>query len=253
MDALVQAGTVIIADVSYALVPAMPPGSNNAPTLICSNLFCRRRVPRDSKLAASCTNNCFHDGIWCDDRCKSIDQVRHDLECSWFKKHGAEILQEEGEDNLAMLWIIVRMLAGRHIESELKAKPEPREQDSTPYPWSNRFGRGYQTMEDMHGNQDLWPQEKITRWKYLTQRYLSGQETGTVANVSKDDILSLICKEESNSFGLYPGHTGSPECLDTKRGLVASSSSFSSRKHRSHVQEKVNSSLVLFRLACRVT
>ncbi|KAL2798262.1 S-adenosyl-L-methionine-dependent methyltransferase [Aspergillus keveii] len=218
MDAPVHAGTVIIADVPYSLVPAMSPGSNNAPALICSNLSCRRRVPRDSLLATRCTKNCFQDVIWCDDSCKSIDQARHGLECSWLKKHGAQILQEEGEDDLAMLWIIVRMLAGRHIESELKVKPEPREQDAIPYPWSNRFKRGYQTMEAMRGNQDLWPQERITRWKDLIQKYLSNQETGAVANVSNIEILSLICKEEANSFGLYPGHTGSPECLNEKRG-----------------------------------
>ncbi|KAJ0421894.1 S-adenosyl-L-methionine-dependent methyltransferase [Aspergillus carlsbadensis] len=218
MEAPVQAGTVIIADVPYALVPAMPLGSNDAPALICSNLSCRRRVPWDSKISARCTNNCFQDVVWCDNRCKIIDQVRHDFECSWLKKHGAQIREEEGEDNLAMLWIIVRMLAGRCIESELKANPEPMEQDTIPYPWSNRFERGYQTMEAMRGNQDLWPQEKISRWKDLVQKYLSDQETGVAANVSNDEIISLICKEESNSFGLYPGHTGSPECLDGKRG-----------------------------------
>ncbi|CBF87094.1 hypothetical protein AN2557.2 [Aspergillus nidulans FGSC A4] len=207
VTAPVPAGTVIMADAPYALVPAVPPASNDA--LICSNLRCRWRIPRDSSTCIRCPNNCFQDVIWCDDHCKATGQAHHDFECAWLKEHGNQIRQEEGEDELAMLWVIMRMLAGRRIESDLIRRSTIGE-DSSPYLWSDRFKRGFQAMKDMRGNQEAWPDERIARWKDLIQIYLHDRLSG-VAN--DEELLSLICKEESNSFGLYHGATGPPDSL----------------------------------------
>ncbi|KAL4814649.1 S-adenosyl-L-methionine-dependent methyltransferase [Aspergillus spinulosporus] len=195
VTAPVPAGTVIMADAPYALVPAVPAGSDDA--LICSNLLCRRRVPRDSATSVCCPNYCFQDVVWCDDHCKAAGQAHHEFECAWLRKHGSQIRQEEGEDELAMLWLIMRMLAAT-VE------------DTSPYLWSDRFTRGFQAIEVMRGNQEAWPDEKIAHWKGLTQRYLDDQLSGVADD---EELLSLICKEESNSYGLYRGATGPPDSL----------------------------------------
>ncbi|KAL4733925.1 S-adenosyl-L-methionine-dependent methyltransferase [Aspergillus similis] len=191
----VPAGTVIMADAPYALVPAVPPGATmRLSAAICSVVGGYRATRPHVSVAAG--------------------QALHDFECAWLKKHGNQIRQEESEDELAMLWVIMRMLAGRLIESDLRRRLTTGEEDASPYLWSGRFKRGFQVMEAMRGNQEAWPDEKIARWRDLIQKYLHDQRSDLADD---EELLSLICKEESNSFGLYRGATGLPDSLQAQQ------------------------------------
>jgi hypothetical protein len=206
VSAPVPAGTMVFADAPYALVPAIDPASKDA--LLCSNLMCRRRVPQDTQYV-SCPNSCIRDVVWCNSNCRSGDQARHDFECTWLKEHGTVLRQNEGEYDFAMLWIVVRLLAGWHLEMDSSCKPRQR------YPWDDRFKRGWQAIEDLCSNRDLWPDSKIQHWKYLIQASFSHQPAFPPA----DELLTLICKEELNSFGLHPGVTGAiPASPQIRRG-----------------------------------
>lgn len=202
----IKADTVVIADAPYAIVPTVPPESNEA--LICSNLLCRRRVQGAEGLR--CANNCIRDVIWCNRHCQETDQARHDFECVWLKKHGTRLRQEQGEEDFAMLWIIVRMLAGRDLEMKAKSTNADSQQDTLDLPWSHRFKRGWDAgIDGMLGNRERWPQERLQHWADLVERYLSDEDQPGL--LSADDLLTLICKEETNTFGLYTVDTGPPE------------------------------------------
>lgn len=205
--AAIEADTVVIADAPYAIVPTVPPDSNEA--LICSNLLCRRRVPQDVE-GVRCAKNCISDVIWCNSHCRKIDQARHDFECAWLKKYGTRLRQEEGEEDFAMLWIIVRMLAGRDLELRIKSTNPDLQKDKLDLPWSNRFKRGWDAgIDGLLGNRERWPQERLQHWADLVEQYLSDEDQPGL--LSPDDLLTLICKEETNTFGLYTVNTGPPE------------------------------------------
>ncbi|RDW83818.1 uncharacterized protein DSM5745_04144 [Aspergillus mulundensis] len=210
----IQAGAVVIADAPYALVPTVPPDRNDA--LLCSNLLCRRRVPLGH--GERCPNSCVQDIIWCNAHCQAADQARHDYECAWLKHHAAEIRQEHSEEDFAMLWIIIRMLAGWHLELELNANKDTPEQ--THLQWSDRFNRGWSAIEAMLGSQDIWPAHTVQRWRGLVDKYLCVQDPlfPFQSGVDTDFIVTLICKEESNTFGLYNAVTG-PRETQPERGL----------------------------------
>ncbi|KAL4905260.1 hypothetical protein BDW74DRAFT_178265 [Aspergillus multicolor] len=209
----IQAGAVVIADAPYALVPTVPPDRNNA--LLCSNLLCRRRVPQDQ--GERCPNSCAQDIIWCNAYCKTTDQARHDYECAWLRQYAAEIRQQYGEEDFAMLWIIVRMLAGWHLELELDTTKTTSRQAHLQ--WSDRFNRGWPAIEAMLGSQEIWPAPTVQRWRGLVDKYL-GQDIPfqLPPGVDADYIVTLICKEESNTFGLYNAVTG-PRETQPERGL----------------------------------
>lgn len=190
----VPVGTVLVADAPYAIVPANHPTTHD--TIMCSNITCRRQVPQAT--AVHCPNICINDVAWCNDQCRTTSQEAHDFECAWLKRHGATIREKEDEDTLAMLWIIVRMYAGRH--REIRAGTHSRQD----YPWQDKFPYGWKAMEDLRGNMDLWPPAQLDRWRRQIETYL-GDHPG-LPGVA--EVLKLICKEEANTFGLYPGATG---------------------------------------------
>lgn len=202
----VPEGTVLLADAPYALVPAVSTTSHDA--LLCSNLLCRRRVSREGE-HAGCHNDCIQEVIWCNDHCRTVDQARHAFECSWLKEHGTTLRHQEGEDDFAMLWLIVRMLAGRHLESLSSSQPRQR------YAWDGTFKRGWGAIDDFYANRESWPKTRIQHWTYLIDRYLLPHR----GFPSLEELLTLVCQEEGNSFGLYPGQTGTlPPNPATQRG-----------------------------------
>lgn len=190
----VPVGTVLMADAPYAIVPANNPTTRD--TIMCSNITCRRQVPQAT--AVRCPNTCIDDVAWCDDQCYTASQEAHHFECAWLKQHGATIRENEDEDTLAMLWIIIRMYAGRHRETWAGTRSRP------DYPWQDKFPYGWKAMEDLRGNMDLWPQAQLDRWRKQIEIYLSDHPG--LPGVA--EVLTLICKEEANTFGLYPGATG---------------------------------------------
>ncbi|KXG49176.1 uncharacterized protein PGRI_030460 [Penicillium griseofulvum] len=192
----VPAGTTILADVPYALTPSLDPSRPD--DLICSNLKCRQRMTQ-SKESVRCQRNCIRDVAWCNIDCRTADQARHDFECAWLKIQGENLRQNEGEYTFAMIWTILRLLAGRHLELQAGSKP------SKLYSWEDRFKRGWESVDLLLGNREQWPQTQIQHWKRLAEQYLA-HDIGSDLNLN--EMLDLICKEESNSFGLYPGETG---------------------------------------------
>ncbi|OGM48677.1 hypothetical protein ABOM_001982 [Aspergillus bombycis] len=195
LSAPVPAGTVLLKDAPYAIVPAVHPARNDA--VLCSSVECRRRLPQDAG-GIHCQEDCLQDVVWCNSHCQSADQTRHDLECSWLKRHGLTLRETEGEDDFAMLWIIVRIFANRQLEQQ--ARTEERNH----LHWESRFQRGWESIDMFRGNQEQWPKDRLEHWERLIKTYLS--DVPWLPNTQ--EVLSLLCKEEANSFGLYPGVTG---------------------------------------------
>ncbi|KGO71537.1 hypothetical protein PITC_051780 [Penicillium italicum] len=195
VSAFVPAGTTVLADVPYALVPSLDPSHPDA--LICSNLQCRKRVTQHTE-SVRCQKKCIQDVLWCNNKCQTADQARHDFECAWLKNQGEKVRQNEGQDTFAMIWIVLRLLAGRHLELQTGSNPDL-------YSWEDRFKRGWQSIEALQGNREQWPQTKIQHWKRLVELYLADNNQ---TDLNSDELVDLICKEESNSFGLYPRETG---------------------------------------------
>jgi len=84
---------------------------------------CSRRVSNSGE-SVSCPNNCVSDVVWCNENCRLLGQSRHEYECSWLKKHSQLILREAGEYDFSMLWLVVRILAERYLETQTAAVGE---------------------------------------------------------------------------------------------------------------------------------
>ncbi|KAH7176841.1 hypothetical protein EDB81DRAFT_898304 [Dactylonectria macrodidyma] len=211
-SAAVPAGTVLLVDAPYAVVPAVEPMEKHH--LICSNLVCSRRVKQDGK-GSRCLRNCIKDVVWCNDACRAADCARHEFECLWLKQNGATLRREEGEYNFLTLWHVVRVLAARDLELHRLASNPPRR-----YAWEGEFKRGWASIEMCCAYLDSWPEAQIEHWKRLTERYLSDAST-LPCLLTPDELLLIICKEETNTFGLYPKMTGPLYMIDhpVPRGL----------------------------------
>ena len=190
----VAAGTVLIIDSPYALVPITDKRGSEA-SLSCSNLPCSRQVPPSQ--SKRCPSHCISDVVWCDDHCFAADQTRHSLECAWLKAKGAKLRRSEGEYNFTMLWLVVRTLIERYLEfHDLMSRER---QDHT---IREGFTRGWDSIQKFRGNRSIMPQERLEYWTYLIQTYASDAEWSP-ALTCLDEILSTICQEEMNSFWLY--------------------------------------------------
>ncbi|KAI5459577.1 hypothetical protein BGZ63DRAFT_359244 [Mariannaea sp. PMI_226] len=203
VSALVPAGTVLLVDTPYAIVPTIEPGREDA--LICSNLMCSRPVQQNG-LGSRCCNNCIKDVIWCNDVCRADDQARHGFECAWLKKRGEKIRLQEGEYDFVTLWHVVRLLAGRHLEMTTSSS-------ACQSLWRTGFKQGWESVEECCAYLDSWPKSQIEHWKRLAQTYLN-DASELPGLPSFDEVLSVICKEETNTFGLYPGITGPLYMID---------------------------------------
>ena len=196
----VTAGTVILTDAPYAVVPARCSGAEQGrqDVLVCSNLSCCRKVQRNG--AIMCTQRCFEDVIWCDMTCKDADRSRHDYECAWLRYEGRVIRDKETPYDFATLWLVVRLLAGRHLELSSGLNKRDR------YTWESTFQRGWQGVESCCGSPETWPDE-LQHWRRLIGEYFCN--AALLPDLpSQTEILELLCKEESNGFGLYVGATG---------------------------------------------
>ncbi|KPM44465.1 hypothetical protein AK830_g2097 [Neonectria ditissima] len=161
----VQAGTILLVDAPYAIVPTVEPSQNDE--IICSNLACSRRVAQDGK-GTQCPKSCIKDVIWCNNACKAADFARHEFECLWLKQNGEAIRSQEGQYNFVTLWHVVRLLAGRNLEiHEVTSKKAQR------YDWEIKFKRGWDAVEMCCAYLESWPESQIEHWKRLADTYLS--------------------------------------------------------------------------------
>lgn len=109
-----------------------------------------------------------------------------------------------------MLWIIVRMYAGRHLEIQGESGFHQH------YPWQDKY--------PSDGRQ--WKTSATTEISGLRSNLIPGEDRSKLISstirdyLTRNEVLMLICKEEANTFGLYPGATGIIQSTDKphKRG-----------------------------------
>ncbi|KAL6916417.1 hypothetical protein FSST1_007912 [Fusarium sambucinum] len=206
----IREGTILLVDTAYAIVPSV---TSDVEPLICSNLSCSRRVPQNGR-AVRCEEACFKDVVWCNIACRAADKLRHDFECAWLKKNADSMRRKESEYNFATLWHVVRLLATWNAELHSGNTVTQHR-----YPWEAHFLRGWKAVDMCCAYLDSWPEEQITHWKRLVIEYLSDAAV-LPCMLTADEMLLLLCKEETNTFGLYPKATGSQFVNDnaTSRG-----------------------------------
>ncbi|KAL4864924.1 hypothetical protein BDV12DRAFT_200642 [Aspergillus spectabilis] len=192
----IQRGEVLLVDPPYAIIPTTAVDANNS--LLCSNPQCNSHVPQST--GTRCPNRCVADVIWCDDSCRKTDQPRHEFECLWLTKYAASIRSKWSEYAFGMLWIIVRILARRHIDHN-RVDSEPQQTPSL-----TQFKSGWDAINSLCGTIDTWSHAQVREWTILVKKYLSS--SALPHHLTNNDVLALICKEEANSFGLYPRETG---------------------------------------------
>ncbi|KAL4998518.1 hypothetical protein BDV10DRAFT_70485 [Aspergillus recurvatus] len=203
----IQRGEVLLIDPPYAIIPISDTDTATTPSsrkTICSNPECNIPVPQDT--GTRCPNRCNKDVIWCDDACRETDKARHGFECAWLTKYTTSLLSKWGEYNFGMLWLIVRILSRRSTESAYPHtshdNPQPQGSNSS----LSRFKSGWLAIDALCGTPETWSHAQVREWTVLVKKYLSS--TALPHSLSNADVLALICKEEANSFGLYPLETG---------------------------------------------
>ncbi|KAI9038415.1 SET domain-containing protein [Aspergillus affinis] len=193
---LISKGELLIIDTPYAVIPVVDDPESN-PDLLCSNSKCSRNIMSSASARTSCPSNCIPDVAWCNEGCRAADQARHTFECTWLKKYGASIRSKWGEYEFGMLWLIVRILATRSVESQRGAV----------FSSNPRFKSGWAAIESLCGSPETWAYSQVRAWSTLVKKYLRDSPS-LPHGMSAEDVLALICREEANSFGLYPRETG---------------------------------------------
>lgn len=189
-------GACLLVDRPYAVIPVVDEPEVND-HLICNNPACNRRAPCDNG-RHPCLNACIHDVAWCSSTCRDADKPRHDFECTWLKRYAESIRSKRGEYDFGMLWLIVRLLASRHVEL----------QETTPTIGSkSQFKHGWQAIDLLCGSSGTWSLDQVKSWTTLAKKYLK-HSPALPHGLDTDRMLHLICQEEANSFGLYPRETG---------------------------------------------
>lgn len=208
-SAPVKAGTLLFIDAPYALVPITCP--SRADPIICSNRSCSRLVVQDGK-ESPCPRNCTKDVVWCNESCRSTDSNRHDYECRWLSQNAENIRQKERQYDFGTLWHVVRLLAGWYLETQNGSSTKAPTSSS-----DNKYQRNWQAVESCCAYLSSWPKSQLEHWKRLIQLYLN-DASGLPTLPSQDEILSLLCKEETNTFGLYAEMTGPMHMMERSRG-----------------------------------
>ncbi|KAF9890504.1 hypothetical protein FE257_005909 [Aspergillus nanangensis] len=196
----IKKGELLLVDIPYAAIPTVdePLRSEN---VLCSNSRCNRKAPLTAE-RVSCPNNCIADVVWCNEDCHRMDQPRHTIECAWLKKFAASIRSKWGEYDFGMLWLIVRILTTRTVGMRDTQRACPPRDDQ-----GAEFKAGWAAIESLCGSPESWPHDKVRHWTALVKKYLK-DNMPLAHGMAMSDVLALICREEANSFGLYPRETG---------------------------------------------
>lgn len=203
----VKEGEILMVDPPYAVIPVVD-NPCDSDDVICSSSSCRRKVRRDKSLRRlGCSNCCVEEVVWCNTLCRDADSARHALECAWLKKYAAVLREEEGEYHFGVLWLIARVLVASFLENQktpsVATKP------------AGNFSTGWTAMTELCDNRNSFPKEDMREWKWLLREYICAGSSPLWEIASKpDDVLTLICQQESNSFGLYPRPTGISSTTD---------------------------------------
>ncbi|KAK1149681.1 hypothetical protein N8T08_005234 [Aspergillus melleus] len=78
---------------------------------------------------------------------------------------------------------------------------------------SPQFKSGWAAIESLCGSPETWAHSQVRAWSTLVKKYLKDSPT-LPHGMSAEDVLTLVCREEANSFGLYPRETGVFPCPD---------------------------------------
>jgi len=183
-------------DPPYAVIPVVDDPAHSD-EVICNNENCRRKVPRVRRIG--CSNRCAAEVVWCDVGCRDADRIRHGSECEWLRGYAQSLREDEGEYYFGVLWLIVRVLAARYVEKK---------QGSSMSMSKMKFSSGWTAMTELCDNRRLWPEADLLHWQSLVEKYICDDSSLRNIILSPDSILTLICQQESNSFGLYPKATG---------------------------------------------
>ncbi|GMG51198.1 unnamed protein product [Aspergillus oryzae var. brunneus] len=165
----VKKGELLLVDLPYALIPVVD-HPEQSDDVRCSNPACHRRVART--------------------------------------KYATSIRSKWGEYDFGMLWLIVRILASRHVEfrntpSSDKTSGSKTGSDSK----LSSFETGWNAIRSFCGSQDSWTHSQVRHWTMLVKKYLRNSQS-LPHGLASSEVLVLICQEEANSFGLYPRETG---------------------------------------------
>ena len=191
-----KAGDMLMVDSPYAVIPVVDDPAHSDEVL-CSNGDCRRKVTSVRQIG--CSNRCAAEVVWCDVGCRDVDRIRHGLECEWLRGYAPALRKDEGEYYFGVLWLIVRVLAARYVEKKQGASRSVSKE---------KFSRGWTAMTELCDNRKLWPEADLLHWQSLIEKYICADSSLHNISLSADSILTLICQQESNSFGLYPKATG---------------------------------------------
>ena len=205
-------GEVLLIDAPYALVPAML--TDEPPFQFCSRHDCNRRFLPGCERSVSCLRRCIAEVVWCDEECRARDEKRHAMECAWLKLLSAEIRSKLGDSDFGLLWLIARILITRRIKQQQQrsthvASTEPGlTTGQVDDPSTSHFERkGWDAVWNLAGHAGAFSVEQVGRWRRFVRTYLAVGLLG-LDGVDTDEVVNLICKVETNSFGLYPGVTG---------------------------------------------
>lgn len=191
----IRAGTVVLRDTPYAIVPL--PTQNDS--LICSNLTCSRRTAVNGTILR-CSRNCDVDVVWCNSHCRLADSKRHEYECQWLKTQGQVCRRDESQYDFVTLWHVVRLLAGWSLEVRSKTL-------NCKFNRDERFKWDWEAVLMCCDYLESWPEAQLQHWKRLAEVYM--MDTLILpCPLNLAEMVSLICKEETNTFGLYPNVTG---------------------------------------------
>ncbi|KAH7038391.1 uncharacterized protein B0I36DRAFT_346373 [Microdochium trichocladiopsis] len=232
----IPAQAVLMVDLPYALVPA--PLSHEPPISFCCNHRCNRQASRaglelqprqenrDAAMQAdnsrsggpvtfiSCPRQCAPEVLWCSRDCHAQDAARHNPECAWLRSSGARARAEQGEFEFELLWLLARTSIRRHCDSNIGSEPGENHNESvetgsavTTSAGSSHFDRrGWDSVWDLEGSPGSFPVDEVAGWRDLTSTYLVDKIPGV--ECTAEQAIGLICRLETNSFGLYPGVTG---------------------------------------------
>ena len=205
-------GEVLLIDAPYALVPAML--ADEPPFQFCSRHDCNRRFLPGCERSVACLRGCIAEAVWCDEDCRVRDEKRHAMECAWLRLLAPDIRSTLGDSDFGLLWLIARILIVRQIEQQQQRNTQVSSAEPSPTtaqpddPSSSHFGRrGWDAVWNLAGHAGAFPAEQVSRWRRFAKLYLA---VGLLRldGVDTDEVVNLICKVETNSFGLYPGVTG---------------------------------------------
>ncbi|KAJ3036102.1 hypothetical protein HDV00_003078 [Rhizophlyctis rosea] len=238
----VRAGTTLLRSEAYAAVPDCENRRQ-----ICAGCLSLLSIKGHNETvttnvwACSNPNGRCSEVAYCSAECQDIDwKLFHQAECQFMKhflRPDGELIKTTGaapsiarqnlgsfdEYTLDWMWLLMRVLIRRAHEmkgigregidvgSDVDAEYVQKEPGSIRS--SSNASTTFKTLLQMCHNQSLFPPSKIAHFNAVAQHLNRFQQTlpGPPTPLSHEDLVSLICREECNSFGLYTfslkGHT----------------------------------------------